>query len=173
MSVTTILPAEAEQLMRQGARLVDVRDADEFAREHIPGADCIPLARIEPGSLTGSAPVVFHCRSGLRTAAQAQRLALAAGGACHVMAGGLDGWRDAGLPTQVDTRAPLELMRQVQLVAGALILLSVLLAAFVAQGFMALAGLVGAGLMLAGATGFCGMARLLARMPWNRRAGAA
>jgi hypothetical protein len=32
-----------------------------------------------------------------------------------------------------------------------------------------LSGFVGAGLVFAGVTGFCGMARLLALMPWNRR----
>lgn len=90
------------------------------------------------------------------------------GGDCHVLAGGIDGWRAAGLPTQVNARAPLELMRQVQLAAGGLVLLSVLLAVFVAPAFVGLAGFVGAGLVLAGATGFCGMAHLLARMPWNR-----
>lgn len=68
MSVTTIPPATAEQLVTQGARLIDVRDPDEFAREHIAGAECIPLSRLEPGSLAGAGPVVFHCRAGLRTA---------------------------------------------------------------------------------------------------------
>ena len=64
-------------------------------------------------------------------------------------------------------------MRQVQIAAGSLVLLGVLLGAFVAPAFYALSGFVGAGLLFAGASGFCGMARLLAAMPWNRRASAA
>jgi hypothetical protein len=43
------------------------------------------------------------------------------------------------------------------------------LGALVAPGFYALSGFVGAGLLFAGVSGFCGMARLLAVMPWNKR----
>ena len=60
-------------------------------------------------------------------------------------------------------------MRQVQIVAGSLVLLGVILGTLVVPGFYVLSGLVGAGLMFAGTTGFCGMARLLAFMPWNQR----
>jgi len=64
-------------------------------------------------------------------------------------------------------------MRQLQIIAGSLVLLGVLLGALVAPGFYALPGFVGAGLLCAGATGHCGMTRVLAIMPWNRRAAAA
>jgi hypothetical protein len=60
----------------------------------------------------------------------------------------------------------------VQIGAGSLILIGVGLGFTVNPAFFALAGLVGAGLTVAGATGFCGMARLLALAPWNRRASA-
>jgi hypothetical protein len=58
----------------------------------------------------------------------------------------------------------------VQIVAGSLVLLGVLLGAVVAPGFYALSGFVGAGLLFAGVSGICGMARLLTVMPWNRHA---
>ncbi|WP_419866828.1 YgaP family membrane protein [Altericroceibacterium endophyticum] len=61
-------------------------------------------------------------------------------------------------------------MRQVQITAGTLILIGVLLAAFVAPGFIWLSGFVGAGLLFAGLSGWCGMATLLSAMPWNRKA---
>ena len=64
---------------------------------------------------------------------------------------------------------PIELQRQVQIAAGSLALLGVILGATVSPLFYALAGLVGAGLTFAGLTGTCGMARLLQLMPWNRR----
>ena len=64
-------------------------------------------------------------------------------------------------------------MRQVQLAAGALVLLGVLLGFLVTPAFFGVSAFVGAGLMMAGATGWCGMARVLARMPWNRRAATA
>ncbi|WEK43882.1 MAG: rhodanese family protein [Candidatus Sphingomonas colombiensis] len=169
MMIETIPPAEARRLVEQGATLIDIRDADEYAREKIPGAVNVPLARI--GEVPAE-PLVFHCRSGIRTQANAAALAAAAAGApCHLLAGGIDAWRTAGLPTKIDRAQPLELMRQVQLVAGGLILLGVVLGFLVAPalfGLSALSAFVGAGLMTAGATGWCGMARLLRVMPWNR-----
>ena len=68
-----------------------------------------------------------------------------------------------------DSSQPLPLMRQVQIAAGSLALLGVILGYAVSSAFFLLSGFVGAGLILAGVTGFCGMARLLAIMPWNRR----
>ena len=170
MNPTPISPKAAVQLNAVGALLVDVRDPSEHARERIPGAHNVPLASL--GDLpAGSAGYVFHCRSGARTAAHAAALAAAAGEAdSYVIAGGIDAWRAAGLALDKDPAAPLEIMRQVQIAAGALILISVLLAVFVAPPFIALAAFVGAGLTFAGATGWCGMAKLLRRLPWNRPA---
>ena len=173
MNPTPISPKAAMQLSAVGALLVDVRDPSEHARERIPGAHNVPLASLSelPRSAAG---YVFHCRSGARTAAHANALAAAAGEAdSYVIAGGIDAWRGAGLALDKDTAAPLEIMRQVQIAAGALILASVLLAVFVALPFIALAAFVGAGLTFAGATGWCGMAKLLQRLPWNRPAPAA
>ena len=173
MNPTPISPKAAMQLSAVGALLVDVRDPSEHARERIPGAHNVPLASLSelPRAAAG---YVFHCRSGARTAAHANALAAAAGEAdSYVIAGGIDAWRGAGLALDKDTAAPLEIMRQVQIAAGALILASVLLAVFVAPPFIALAAFVGAGLTFAGATGWCGMAKLLQRLPWNRPAPAA
>ncbi|MFY7978292.1 MAG: YgaP family membrane protein, partial [Brevundimonas sp.] len=75
----------------------------------------------------------------------------------------------AGLPIRTDARAPLELMRQVQIAAGGLILLGAALGTFLHPAGWTLSAFVGAGLLTAGVTGFCGMARLLAVLPWNRR----
>ncbi len=55
-----------------------------------------------------------------------------------------------------------------QIVAGSLVVLGTLLGVTVAPGFYALSAFVGAGLVFAGVTGFCGMERILALMPWNR-----
>jgi predicted branched-subunit amino acid permease len=62
------------------------------------------------------------------------------------------------------------MMRQVQIAAGSLVVLGAVLGATVNPGFHALSGLVGAGLVFAGASGTCMMARLLAYAPWNRKA---
>ena len=84
--------------------------------------------------------------------------------------GGLDAWKKAGLPVSFDRSKPIDIMRQVQIAAGSLVLIGVMLGFLVNPGFYALSGFVGAGLLFAGVSGFCGMARLLGVMPWNRRA---
>jgi len=171
-NLQTITPERAAALMREGAVLVDVREADEHARERIPGARHHALSRLdaEHPARPGDDILIFHCRSGARTQANAPRLA--APGECetYILEGGLDAWKKAGLPVAVDRRQPIELMRQVQIAAGSLVLAGVVLGWLVAPGFYLLSGFVGAGLTMAGITGFCGMAKLLAVMPWNRRA---
>ncbi len=172
MTLSTLSPAQAQAAVQAGARLIDIREADEYARERIPGAINAPVARLHTLEL-GDRPAIFHCRSGHRTSTHAGSIERLPGNAQrYLLDGGLDAWRGHGLETVVDRRQPLELMRQVQLVAGALVLIGVALGLAASPAFFALAGFVGAGLMFAGATGWCGMARLLRAMPWNRRAAA-
>ncbi|MDR0225127.1 MAG: rhodanese family protein [Burkholderiaceae bacterium] len=173
MSLPLVPPESARQLLAQGALLVDVRAADEFAREHIAGARHLPLAQCSQAMLAGMpAVLVFHCRSGHRTRLHAGLLAAALppGRAGHVLEGGLDAWKSAGLPVVSDPRQPLELQRQVQLGAGALVLLGAVLGATVSPWWHGLSAFAGCGLVVAGATGFCGLARLLLKAPWNRPA---
>jgi rhodanese-related sulfurtransferase len=170
-ALKTISPQRAAELIEDGAVLVDVREADEYARERIPGARHHALSRLDAESPArpGDEVLIFHCRSGARTLANAPRLAEASECAAYVLEGGLDAWKKAGLPTALDTRRPIEIMRQVQIVTGTLILIGVALGYLLAPEFFLLSGFVGAGLLFAGVSGFCGMARLLALMPWNRR----
>lgn len=169
MTLATLSPADARTAIEAGARLIDIRGADEHARERIPGATNVPLDRIGDLPSDGRA-VVFHCRSGMRTAANAAKLRAAAAGApAFILGGGIDAWRQAGHPVVADRSQPLEIMRQVQIAAGALVLTGMLLGTFIASGFFVLSAFVGAGLMFAGVTGSCGMANLLRIMPWNRR----
>jgi len=172
-SLTSITPERAAELVRQGAILVDIREADEHARERISGARHHALSRvgIESPAQPGDDILIFHCRSGARTRANAGRLANAAACDAYVLEGGIEAWKKSGLPVTVDRRQPIELMRQVQIAAGSLALLGAVLGFLVAPAFHALSALVGAGLMFAGITGYCGMATLLGTMPWNRRTG--
>jgi rhodanese-related sulfurtransferase len=168
MSLQTVDALAAKRLIDQGAILVDIREADEHAREHVPGARNVPLSRL--GSLpAGAKGIVFHCRSGARTSAHAPRLAASADCPAYILEGGIDAWKKANLPVVVDRSQPIEIMRQVQITAGSLVLLGVVLGVWVAPAFLGLSAFVGAGLMFAGASGWCGMARLLGLMPWNRR----
>lgn len=152
------------------AVLVDIRDPDEYARSHIKGAQSQPLSQWEAAHLAvdPDADVIFTCKSGMRTAGACDRLAARVSGDAFVLDGGIDGWTRAGLPVVTNAHAPLEIMRQVQIAAGLLVLTGVVLGFFVAPGWFGLSAFVGAGLTFAGITGFCGMARLLMLMPWNR-----
>ncbi|HEY4636037.1 MAG TPA: rhodanese family protein [Rhodospirillales bacterium] len=168
----TISPKEAAALLCRGAALVDIREADEHARERIPGARHRPLSKIGQSKAgTDGEILIFHCRSGMRTQANAATLADGAAGCeAYVLEGGLEAWKKAGLPVATDRNQPIEIIRQVQIAAGSLVLIGVILGFAVHPGFFALSAFVGAGLVTAGVTGFCGMAKLLARMPWNRPA---
>lgn len=170
-TLTTITPERAAELVRAGAALVDIREADEHARESIPGARHYPLGRIgtEPPVGERDKLVIFHCRSGARTQANASALAASATDCeAYLLEGGLEAWKKAGLPVALDRRQPIEINRQVQIAAGSLVLLGVALGTFAAPAFYAVAAFVGAGLVFAGISGFCGMAKLFALMPWNR-----
>lgn len=174
-SLKSISPDHAAALVRDGALLVDIREADEHARERIAGARHLPLSRLDGQTIAndGGGIVIFHCRSGARTRANAERLAAGTcAGEAYALEGGLQSWKDAGLPVISDRRQPIEIMRQVQIAAGVMVVTGVLLGALVAPALYGLAGFVGAGLLFAGVTGSCGMAKLLAWMPWNRRTAA-
>lgn len=175
-ALTPLSAADAKaRLGTDSAVLVDIREADEFARRHIPGAISQPLSGWEAARLgiTPGRDVIFTCRSGMRTAGACDRLAARVSGTAYVLSGGVDAWEKAGLPLAVDAKAPMEIMRQVQIAAGSLVLAGVVLGFLASPGWFGLSAFVGAGLTFAGATGFCGMARLLMLAPWNRRALAA
>jgi rhodanese-related sulfurtransferase len=163
--------SDAQQRLANGAAvLVDIREADEFARSHIAGAVSQPLSSWEAAhlSIRPDADVIFTCRSGMRTAGACDRLAARVSGRAYVLDGGLDAWVKAGLPVITDRRVPIDIMRQVQIVAGSLVFLGTLLGLFLSPVYFAVPAFVGLGLSVAGLTGFCGMARLLALAPWNR-----
>jgi len=173
--MTAILHKLSPQQVREridagSAVLVDIREPDEFARSHVKGAQSQPLSTWEKAHLSvdPDADVIFTCRSGMRTAGACDRLSARVNGDAFVLDGGLDAWAKAGLPVETNADAPMEIMRQVQIAAGSLVLIGVLLGFLVAPAWFALSGFVGAGLTFAGVSGFCGMARLLMLAPWNR-----
>ena len=158
----------AAQLDSQRVAVIDVREPMEYATGHIAGSLNIPLSRLHQADLP-QGPLVLVCQSGNRSAKGVQTL-LERGHhhAVRDLQGGLPSWQRAGLPVRKLRHAPLPLMRQVQIAAGSLILLGLILSNTVAPAWIILTWFVGAGLTFAGISGFCGMARLLAVMPWNR-----
>jgi rhodanese-related sulfurtransferase len=174
ISETPIPEVDARQVRRwlaeKRAVLIDIRDPIEHAREHVLGARFVPLEGLDAADFAGDSDkiAVFHCQMGHRTQMAAERLIATAFKEAYALKGGIDGWKSAGLPVHLDRRVPISIMRQVQIAAGGLVFLGAVLAALLSPWFLVLSGVVGAGLMFAGMSGFCGMARVLAAMPWNR-----
>ena len=166
----------AQWLDDANTRLIDVREDHEFAEERIPGAIHAPLSRLDPAALRAAHPnarLIFQCRSGRRSLDAATRCRHADEPAYH-LAGGIEAWKAANRPTIKPASAPrIPIMRQVQIVAGALVVLGVALSWFASPWFLILPAFVGSGLVFAGLSGWCGMATLLAAMPWNHAKAAA
>ena len=87
---------------------------------------------------------------------------------CVLVEGGTQAWIDAGLPVNRGESKVLPLMRQVQITVGCLSAAGAALALAVNPWFALLPLITGCGLLFAGLTGFCGLALLLAKMPWNK-----
>ncbi len=179
MTIHDIEPAVVADWLGAGeATLVDVRETDEFRLEHIKAARSMPLSAFDVATIQDQLArepgrkLVLHCASGARAREAARAIAEGTGGEIWLLAGGLQGWKRAGFATERG-KGPLPLMRQVQIAAGGLALLGFVLGALVSPWWHALSGFVGAGLLVAGITGFCGMANLLQVMPWNRPGAAA
>lgn len=165
-------PAKARQLLNSDeAVLIDCREPSEHARERIAGARLVPLSALDDREfpdIQGKA-AIFHCRSGARTTQNAAKLRATGVERIYVIRGGIEAWKRAGFPVEFDPGAPIDIMRQVQITAGAMILLGAILSMFASPWFILLSGFVGAGLLVTGITGNCAMASLLGYMPWNRR----
>ncbi len=175
-SISRVEPRVAEGWLNSGeAVMVDVREPDEVRRERIAGAQLAPMSRFDAAEVArglgggDQKRIVVVCRTGRRAADAADRLA-EAGVAPVVLEGGIEAWKRAGLPVERDARAPLPIMRQVQIAAGSLVFAGTVLGATVSPWWLIVPGFVGAGLVFAGVTGTCGMATVLSAMPWNRRA---
>ncbi len=151
-------------------QLVDVRSALEFSADSIEGSWNIPLEELEDRVhelADAKAQIVLTCATGNRALMAGQILQRRRFSNFRVMDGGVTGWIKSGLPYKKGRRV-VSVMRQVQLGAGLLVLLGVVLGTFVNPWLYGISAFVGAGLTVAGTTGFCGMGLVLMRMPWNK-----
>ena len=146
--------------------VLDVRSATEFAIGHIPGTVNIPMEQIETRMAdVPPGPLVLVCEAGKRAEIVAGWLGNRA--QLSVLEGGTRAWRNSEYPLVGCAPCRWTLERQVRLIAGLIVLTATLLAVFVNPRFVFVAMSIGAGLTFAGATNICGMAMLLAKMPWN------
>lgn len=178
MNSQTISPRQLHEIMQSGRRvvLIDVRTPVEFREVHASPARNLPLDRLNTAAFAGERfgaeePLYLICQAGGRGAQACEKLAKAGYSNVVNVEGGTQAWVEAGLPVARGPKA-MSLERQVRIAAGSLVLIGALLGYFAHPYWIALSGLVGAGLVFAGLTDSCGMGMLLARMPWNRVPGA-
>jgi rhodanese-related sulfurtransferase len=169
----TISPVELQKILnaQPSSPVIDVRTPVEFAEVHVPQARNFPLDELKPSSLQlqKDQPIYLLCRSGQRATKAAYKFTKDGFAQPVVVEGGTLAWIEANLPVTRGQTKVISLERQVRIAAGAIVLSGVLLARFVNFNFIWLSGFVGAGLIFAGITDFCGMGLLLAKMPWNKR----
>lgn len=164
-----ISPIDLKSLQQHAVTLVDVREPVEHAEAHIAGATLIPLGEIErrASEIDRSHPVVIMCRSGKRSGQAIAKLEALGFTELRNLEGGILAWQAAGLPVAQPQVKIFPLMQQVQIVIGTGVLAGAMLARTVHPEFIWLSAFFGAGLVFAGTTGWCGLAILMSKMPWN------
>ena len=173
----SITPTALNEIIKKNAHtaLLDVRTPAEHAQIHVPGVHLVPLDRLDPANLgetagfTKDSPIFILCHSGGRAKQDAEKLSRAGYQDCVVVEGGTSAWATSGLPVVRGTSKVIALERQVRIAAGSIVLSGVLLSQFVNPAFIWLSGFVGAGLIFAGVTDWCGMGILISKLPWNAR----
>ncbi|MFF4319227.1 rhodanese-like domain-containing protein [Streptomyces sp. NPDC001568] len=179
MSVTAALSVPEALPRLHELTVVDVRTPGEFASGHLPDAVNVPLDRLgralpELREASGPKPLLVVCASGAR-AENAVTVLAAHGIDASVLTGGTTAWAAGG--HRLDrpdgrARAVWAMERQVRFAAGALVLLGLVLGLFAHPAFQLLSAGVAAGLVFSALSNTCGMAVVLGRLPFNRRAGA-
>jgi len=168
-----ISPTELQELIDQDprVRVIDVRTGGEFEAAHIPGAYNVPIDALgehQRDLVELGDPVVLVCQSGTRACRAETALVDAGMDNVRVLAGGMNAWQQEGREViMLEARWPME--RQVRLVAGSIVLSSIL-ASTVFPKAKWIAGGIGAGLTFAALSNTCALGSLLAKLPYNRPA---
>ena len=162
----------ADQRQRFGVDVIDVRTPVEFREVHLEIARNVPFDSLDPTAVmnersASDEPLYVICRGGIRGGVACQKFLDAGYTNVVNVEGGTQAWLKAGLPV-VHSKKGISLERQVRIAAGLLVLLGAVLGFFWNIYFIGLSAFVGAGLVFAGVTDTCGMAMILAKMPWNQ-----
>ena len=163
---------EINEMLETGGecQVIDVREYSEFNSERVADAQLMPLSNFEKhaAEIDHSKPVYLMCRSGNRAKQAAEKLSAKGFTDIHVIEGGMTAWAGAALPIVKGESKVWSLERQVRFTAGLLVVTGVVLGFVVSPYLFILSAFVGAGLVFAAVTDTCGMAMVLARMPWNK-----
>lgn len=164
--------------------IVDVRSHAEIETEHLKPCHPLPLQDLDQNSFDALLQkveqnsqacdqVYLMCQSGKRAEMAVEKLNDNTTCQLIIIEGGMNAVKSAGANIHKGTRNVISLERQVRIAAGVLVMTGVALGYLVNPTFFYLSGFVGAGLTFAGITDTCGMAMVLARLPWNKASSSA
>lgn len=169
-----ITPKEAYEMLRNGeAILIDVREPDEFQKQHIAFAQSLPFG-ILPNLLPDfpfphDRKIIMQCLGGKRGENACAILSTRGlPNEIYNISGGISAWQNDGFPVIGAFTPKFSIFRQVQMIVGSLIAILIMLGFFGLTIAFAIAGLFAGALAFAGITGWCGLAYLLQMMPWNK-----
>ncbi len=171
--MSAIPPDKALNMLNAGALLIDVRSHGEYRSLHAKDARCVPLDtlqkkvdEVEP-LIEPYSNILLTCQSGNRAKTAYDILSKRFNKNFFIIEGGTNAWVENDLPV-IKGKGTITIERQVRICAGSIILIGSLLAIFISKWFILIPAFVGAGLLNAGITEWCGMGLLLAKMPWNK-----
>jgi len=170
----TIGPQTLNQwIIHNDVLIIDVREPAEYNAGHIPEAHNIPLSslskKLDAIPLSQNKKVVLYCQRGNRSATGCKTLIKKAFKAdIWHLEGGLKAWETQGYKIVRTGKQIFPIDQQVQITVGAFVLLGIGLGYFVTPLWLLLPAFIAAGLLNAGITGWCGLAKVLAKMPWNQ-----
>ncbi len=151
--------------------LIDVREHLEYTEEHISRAQLFPMSNFEPRTLPDPAgkTLVFYCQMGRRSANAAVKWANF-NGASEVLClkGGLNYWKDQGLPTVLDSKTSVKIEEQTYILSGIIILAALLAALLISDWSLLIPGAIAILLIISGIVGHSYISFLLSKLPWNR-----
>lgn len=168
--ITDIKSEKLKELISEGhCYIIDVREPDEYKSGHIPGAQNIPLGTISPDTLAhlDGKKIIFYCQSGIRSLKFCNKAVDILKTEVFNLEGGLPEWKKLGKKV-VKQGCGFSIIQQVHMIVGSMVLLGVVLSQLHHELWMYFSAFFGAGLFFAGLTGWCGMAKLLFLMPWNK-----
>ena len=168
-----ITPEAAHAILEnEKAILIDVREPAEHRAEKIPHSQNIPLSKIHPSlfkeQIESNTKLIFHCKSGRRSMEACKKISKNSQADTYNIIGGIENWSKSGFEEEKSKTSVLPLDRQVQLVISTMILIGLVIYYFVTPWGLLLPLMAGLGLANAALTGWCGMAKLMAVMPWNQ-----
>lgn len=170
--MSTITPQQAKKSLDENKGIIiDVREPIEISACSISKSIEAPLSQgaVLESLSDENIDIIVMCQSGSRSKRACKLIEKQHPNyKVYILSGGINAWEAAGLPVNKKKTSILSLERQVQLTVGTFIFVTAMLGYFFAPVFTLFSAFLGAGLIFSGLSGTCGLAIILAKMPWNK-----